>query len=278
MSENQNGIVELKESEKDEVTKRAAITAVIVHEAIRKEGEDELSRHPLALMWSGLAAGLSMGLSLLGKSIITAYMPSQATWAPLISNFGYTIGFLVVILGRQQLFTENTLTAVLPFFHNRNLSCFLTVMRLWIIVLAANLAGIFLFTLTLWRTGIFGQDIKAVFLLLGEESLGMGFWSVFIRGIFAGWLIALMVWLLPAAESARVAIIIIITYLLGLGEFTHIIAGSTEIFCAILEGSASLGTGLIRFFIPTLIGNIFGGVILVAALNHAQAMAGSHKL
>jgi len=276
MKERQDTL-DLKEDEKDEITKRAAITAVIVHEAIRKEGEDELSRHPAALMWSGLAAGLSMGLSFLGKSLITAYMPSQAAWTPLISNFGYTIGFLVVILGRQQLFTENTLTAVLPLFHNRTISYLWTVMRLWIIVLAANLAGVLLFALALWGTDIFGRDVKTAFLLIGEESLAMGFLPVLVKGIFAGWLIALMVWLLPAAESAKVAIIIIITYLLGLGEFAHIIAGSTEIFYVVLDGSASMGEGVFRFFIPTLIGNIIGGVTLVAALNHAQTMAGSRK-
>jgi len=277
MTEEEQDLLELKESEKDEITKRAAISAVIVHESIRKEGEDELSRHPAALWWSGLAAGLSMGLSLLGKALITAYMPTLAVWSPLVTNFGYTIGFLVVILGRQQLFTENTLTAVLPLFQKRSLSYVLPVMRLWIVVLAANLVGIFLFALIIWGTDVFGQEINAVFLLIGEESLRLGFWTTLIKGILAGWLIALMVWLLPAAETARVVIIIIITYLVGLGGFSHIIAGSTEIFYVILAGNTSLGESILRFFIPTLIGNILGGVVLVAALNHAQAMAGTRK-
>jgi len=88
------------------------------------------------------------------------------------------------------------------------------------------------------------------------------------------WLIALMVWLLPAAETARVAIIIVITYLVGLAGFNHIIAGSTTLFYLVANGSTSVGTYLVQFFLPTLLGNIIGGFSLVAALGHAQVVGG----
>jgi formate/nitrite transporter FocA (FNT family) len=95
-----------------------------------------------------------------------------------------------------------------------------------------------------------------------------------MRAIFAGWLIALMVWLLPAAETARVSIIIIVTYLIGIGGFNHIIAGSTTMFYLVVTHSISWGTYLVQFFFPTVLGNMIGGMALVAALGHAQVVGG----
>lgn len=109
---------------------------------------------------------------------------------------------------------------------------------------------------------------------IGAAHIGGSFAIVLLRAIFAGWLIALMVWLLPGAESARVAIIIILTYLVGLGGFNHIVAGSTTMFFLIATKSISWGYYLANFFLPILLGNIIGGVSLVAALGHAQVVGG----
>jgi formate/nitrite transporter FocA (FNT family) len=86
-----------------------------------------------------------------------------------------------------------------------------------------------------------------------------------------------MVWLLPGAESARVSIIIIITYLVGISGFNHIIAGSTTMFFLVVTKSISLGTYVTQFFFPTLLGNVIGGLALVAALGHAQVVGGKEK-
>ena len=83
-----------------------------------------------------------------------------------------------------------------------------------------------------------------------------------------------MVWLLPGAETARVSIIIIVTYLVGISGFDHIIAGSTTTFFLIVTKSISWGTYSAQFFLPTLLGNVLGGVSLVAALGHAQVVGG----
>jgi formate/nitrite transporter FocA (FNT family) len=100
---------------------------------------------------------------------------------------------------------------------------------------------------------------------------------VLVRAIFAGWLIALMVWLLPAAESARVSSFIIVTYLIGISGFNHIIAGSTTMFFLIVTNPISWGTYLVQFFFPTLLGNVIGGLALVAGLGHAQVVGGKEQ-
>ena len=104
----------------------------------------------------------------------------------------------------------------------------------------------------------------------GARRCAGGFGLHFLRGIFAGWLIALVVWLLPAADYARLQIILILTYLVGLAGLAHIIAGSVEVLYLVTTGAASWGSYFGQFMVPTLIGNTLGGVTLVAALNYGQ--------
>lgn len=179
-------------------------------------------------------------------------------------------GILIVVLGRQQLFTENTLTPILPLLHNRDMSTLLKVLRLWSLVLAANITATWLFAVTLARAPLFDAGVQRAFVDLSSLTLGYSFGTTVLKSIFAGWLIALMVWILPAVGSARPFIIIIITYVVGIGGFSHLIAGSVEAFYAVAVGNASWVDYAVRFFLATLIGNVIGGVALVAGLNYGQ--------
>ena len=259
--------------EKKQVEERVAIGANVVYEAIRREGEDELHRPAAALAWSALAAGLSMGFSFIAEALLAAHLPN-APWTPLISRLGYCVGFLIVILGRQQLFTENTLTVILPLLLRKDLTTLVRVVRLWAVVLSANFVGTYLFAMALGSVQLFPPHVHETFTAIGMGHLGASFGIVFTRAIFAGWLIALMVWLLPGAESARVSVIIIITYLVGLGGLNHIIAGSTTMLYLVVTHSISWSTYFTSFFFPTILGNILGGTSLVAALGHAQVVGG----
>jgi formate/nitrite transporter FocA (FNT family) len=149
-----------------------------------------------------------------------------------------------------------------------------SVARLWTVVLLSNLLGAYLFALCIAKIAVFNPHVQQTLLKVSQEGLGDDFGVALRRAVFAGWLIALMVWLLPGAESSRVAVIIIVTYLIGLGGFHHIIAGSNKDFLLVVTGAQSCGYYLLRFFLPTLLGNIIGGVSLVAFLNHAQVVAG----
>jgi formate/nitrite transporter FocA (FNT family) len=263
----------LNRAELKQVEERVAIGAHIVHETIKREGEDEFKRSSLALGWSGLAAGLSMGFSLVAEALLLEHLPS-AGWSPLISKLGYSAGFLIVVLGRQQLFTESTLTAILPLLTKRDLKTAFSVARLWSVVLLANLLGTGIFAWAIARSRIFNPDTVHALILVSVPAPDSTFGIALMRSIFAGWLIAIMVWLLPAAESAKVSIIIIVTYLIGLGGFNHAIAGSTKMLFLIFTGNLSWNYYLGQFLVPTLLGNIIGGVSLVAFLGHAQVVAG----
>jgi hypothetical protein len=181
-----------KRIEEKQVQERVAIGPQVVHETIRREGEEELKRSTSSLAWSGLAAGLSMGFSLVAEGLLADHLPNAA-WAPLISKLGYSVGFLIVILARQQLYTETTLTVILPLLSKRSLTSATGVLRLWSVVLLANLVGTYLFALCIGRIGVFPAHTQQMLIEVSRDATEGNFGIVFVRAIFAGWLIALMV-------------------------------------------------------------------------------------
>lgn len=244
--------------------------ADLIYRSVRQDGEHALSRTSPELMWSGLAAGLSMGFSLIAEGLLRAHLP-DAPWAPLVSKFGYAAGFLIVVLGRQQLFTEQTLTAILPLLARDNpLGTYANVARLWIVVLAANIAGGALFSAATALTPAFSPEMHRAFSHIGHAAMSHDVVTTLIRGIYAGYLIAVMIWLLPGAGAARLWIVVLLAYLVGLGSFSHVIAGSTECLYVVFRGERTLVDYVTRFFLPALVGNAVGGVAFVAALAHAQ--------
>src|SRR5439155_25881166 len=188
------------EKQEDEIIDRTAPPGEVIYEAGYAEGEHELERNSLALAFSGLAAGLSMGFSMVTEGILQHHLPNT-TWQPLITKLGYSVGFLVVTLGRQQLFTKNTLTVILPLLRERKIDIVFNVARLWVIVLVGNLIRAFVFAWLAANSNIFSSEIRDTFSKIGQSSMQADFWTIVIRAAVAGWFIALMVWLLPFAES-----------------------------------------------------------------------------
>ena len=270
--------VDLTHQEEKEVEERSPPRAVVVFETIRREGDLELRRPIISLASSGFAAGLSMGMSLAGEGLLRSLLP-DVKWRPLVDSAGYTLGFLFVVLGRQQLFTENTVTAILPLLDDPDkLGTLWRVARLWLIVLVANLLGAAIFAAAAAHLPIFSAENRAAFLEIGRTAAAPSFAAILVRGIVAGWLIALMVWLLPAADQTRPFIILIVTYIVGLGAFSHIIAGSVEVLYVVAAGHMSLLAYLGHFLLPVFLGNALGGVALVSLLNYGQVVAESRGI
>ncbi len=271
-----DGQDDARQREDDDVDELAAIGSHVVLKTIRKVADEELARPTSALAFSGLAAGLSMGFSLVAEGLLRSRLPDEP-WRPLVTKVGYSLGFLIVILGRQQLFTENTLTPVVPLLQRRDRATLLNVLRLWATVFATNVVGTVAFAYALRHTAAFSPEVRRACLELGREAMEPTTGTVFVKAVFAGWLIALMVWLLPAAEtgSARMGVILILTYVIGLGQLSHAIAGSVDAAYTVFAGDRHWAGYAFHFLLPTVAGNCCGGVGLVAALNYAQVAAGN---
>ncbi|MFN3657769.1 MAG: formate/nitrite transporter family protein [Pseudolabrys sp.] len=245
--------------------------APVIYEVVRRLGEEEIKRPPISLWWSGVAAGLSISFSLLAQAILMQHLP-EAPWQKLVTSLGYSVGFLMVILGRQQLFTESTITAVLPVLKNLTASNLVRMARLWAIVLVANVAGTLFAAVFVTFAMAVPAETKEFMLAISRELKDIGWWQMLFRGVSSGFLIAAMVWMLPAAETAKVAVITLMTWLIAVGSFTHIVAGSMEAWLIVLSGDWTLWQMAAQFFAPVLIGNMIGGTVLFALISYAQVM------
>lgn len=264
----QNNRVQLDENDEiddEDLPSKAAI----VHENIRHEGIQELNRNMAALFLSAVAAGLSIGMCLLVKSEFHLAL-FEKPYSILLESLGYTFGFVIVIMARQQLFTENTLTAVLPILNNPCLQNVKALCRLWVIVLVGNLVGTFLIATFFSQSSVFTTPLQNTFFLITSELINKSVSDLFIGGIISGWIIATMVWMFPTAGEAKLWIIILMTYILSLCGFPHIIIGSVEAFYLIISGNQDWTYFFYPFAIPTLAGNILGGTFLFTLLSHLQ--------
>lgn len=243
--------------------------AMAIHEHIRQDGEKELERDAMALLWSAIAAGLSMGASLLAKGIFHVQLDG-VPGSFLLENLGYTFGFVIVIMARQQLFTENTVTAVLPVMQNPTMGNAGLLMRLWSVVLLGNVVGTGIAAWAFEYMPIFDEETRDAFVKIGMDVMKNSPGEMFANAIISGWIIATMVWMFPAAGAAKIVVIILMTWLIALADTTHIVVGSVEILYLVFNGTLHWSDFFWPFALPTLAGNICGGTFIFALMSHAQ--------
>src|SRR5215216_5854488 len=208
--------------EENKARQEESLDQKITYDVIRREGDKELERPLSGLWWAAVAGGLSMGFTFMTEGLLRSHLP-DAEWRPLIAKLGYPVGFLIITLGSQQLFTENTVTPIVPLLIGYTSKKMQRMTALQLVVLFGNILGALLFAIAVGWTNVFEPKVHEAFRAIGHEALRNGFLTTFASGIFAGWLIALMVWMLPAAAANQVSVISIVTYLIGLGGLAHII-------------------------------------------------------
>ena len=194
-------------------------------------------------------------------------------WAEAISGFGYTTGFHMVILGRLQLFTENTITTVLPFMKHPNMENLMKLFRLWAIVLSANFVGTFIAALFLWLPAFAQPGITEALSELSAHIMSVGAIDNIYRGIPAGILIAAIVWMIPMSRGFSFFTVLTFTYFISIGGFSHVVVGSCEAAYDVLVGNSSVADYFFKFLIPTGLGNILGGTGVFTLLVSAQVKA-----
>ena len=243
-------------------------TANEIYEQVARNGRRELLRPARALALSGIVGGLTMGLTGLGVSVVQAQL-GTAGWAQFIGLLFYPVGFMAVILGRSQLFTENTLYPVALILAERRHVW--TTLRLWSIVFPSNIAGAFLFALLAARTKALQPAALHALTQMGVAAAAPGARHVFWSGVVGGWLIAMVAWMVSGSHSitGSMAVIWVLTFIVGLGHFAHCIATSGEVLAAVLSHGLSPGA-YFRWLLPATFGNIAGGVILVTLLEYGQ--------
>ncbi|WP_424929196.1 formate/nitrite transporter family protein [Amaricoccus tamworthensis] len=260
----------LTREERDHVSKNRRLSSLTVYSVVLKDGEEELDRPKTSLWWSGVAAGIAISSSVLAEGVIRSGLGADHPYLHMIESFGYSFGFVLVIMSRLQLFTENTITVVLPVLaapSRNNLYCSL---RLWAIVFLANMVGTSLTAAIAVHGGVLPLEVLEAIVGISREVAELDPGQTLLRGIPAGFLIAALVWMLPSARGTELFIIVMVTWLIAAGGFTHVVVGSNEIFTLVFSGELTVFSAFIHHILPTLIGNVFGGTGLFAMLAYGQ--------
>jgi formate/nitrite transporter FocA (FNT family) len=269
MAENEGGDHGGKSTSEPETSTR--LSAVEIHDNVLAAAEKELERPVASLFFSSLASGLAIGFSfLLGGYMMSLVSEEHARQAAAVA---YPVGFILVIMARSELFTENTLTPVLAVLDRRDARSVLGTLRLWAVLLAGNLIGTFIYAWVMARTNAIEPTLHPHLMRMAEHSTGAPFGEIFYKAIFAGWLIALLTWVLASTHDsfAQITLIWILTWAIGALGFRHAIVGSVEAFYRALQpGPYTMAQALANAVVPMVLGNAVGGVGLVALLNYAQ--------
>ena len=249
------------------------LTAAQIHQNVLLPAEQEIRRPAAALLLSSFAAGLVIGFSSLAAAFAAQVASDQYEQAAAAA--AYPLGFIFVIMARSELFTENTLVPVIPLLERRNLETLRLLARIWVLLLVGNLIGTVLFAATLGWTQLLQPDVAAELLEIARQATEGGFVKTMYAAVFAGWLMALLAWLLASTTSTLSQMVFtwLCTAPISALHFRHSIVGSTEAFYRAVLGDASWGAMLWGFVTPAVIGNTVGGVLLVALLNYGQVLA-----
>lgn len=262
--------VGLNQREQEDVEELAAPRAPVIYEVVRRQGEEELRRPVGSLFWSGVAGGLTMMASVIAEGALANKLPASIAWRAPVIDLGYSLGFLMVILGRMQLFTEQTIVAVLPIMRRPSWRKFGIVARLWLVVFVANLLGAGAAAALNTHVPMVSHTLLAAMLQVCSHLLGKTPEDVMLQAIPAGFLIASVAWMRGGMTSGHFWVVLSLSYAIALGGFTHVIAGSVETFLLLFAGKIGVVHAFAGLILPALVGNVIGGTGLFALLAHAQ--------
>ncbi len=259
----------LKRDEEKEAVKRSGPESLVLYQAMVLRGEHELNRPATSLFWSGLAAGVAISNSLVAEGALHQRLP-DVPWRDLVTGLGYSIGFIVVILGRLQLFTEHTVVAVMPAIASPSVSNLRKLATLWGLVFIANQLGTLIAAISFAWFGLTSPELTAAMVEVSRPMLDRGFTATLFEAIPAGFLMATIAWMMVAAKTNHFWLVLILTYVIAIGGFAHVIASAVDAYLLALTGNAPALWPLYGFVLPAVIGNIIGGTGLFAVFTFAQ--------
>lgn len=253
----------------DDVDELKAADAKELHRAVREEGEAELDRPAASLLWSALAAGVAINASLVAEGVLQS-ATVEAPWRHLLVSLGYPLGFVIVVLGRMQFFTESTITAMLPLATGPTWRKAARTGRLWALVLVANLAGTALTTLALAKLPLVDPPLRQAMVTVSAAILEHDAAATFCGAIPAGFMIASLAWILPNSREQSFLVIFAVAFIVGAAGFSHSVVGSAEACTLMWAGRIGAGAALAGSILPAVAGNLLGGAGLFALLAHGQ--------
>jgi len=270
----------VEEVQKDVDTTKPKSYREILEEQI-ETGLEEHKRSNLGLLISGFSAGLEVGFSVFLMGVIyTLFFESSSDAAIHVAlAFSYPIGFIFVVIGRSELFTEHTTLAVVPVLNHK--TSFVSLLQLWGVVLTGNLIGGYLFGFLITNIAP-AMDIISyeAFEHLAHKMVKYDWEIILGSATIAGWLMGLLSWLMNSAQDtiSRILMVILVTSTIGIGGLHHSIVGSIEVFTGLITSDSITFEQYVRFQFFATIGNMIGGVFFVAIIKYSHVIPGNNQM
>ncbi len=251
-----------------------APNAAQILRAVIKDGRSELERASLGLAFSGFVAGLCVPFGAMALAVF-ASLTGGVGLVPILFS---PLGFIIVILGKAELFTAHTVSGVAATL--KDFGYWRDLLRLWVVVFAFNLLGTAAFAALVVYGEVLPPSALGYLLEEADKILEFGFWSVVLKGVLGGWLVGLMPWLVASSEStiAEFFSIYALALLIPAAGLPHCIVGSSEFLMSLFSGEISASQYLVGFLAPTTLGNVIGGLVLVTLLNWGQVLGSKKKI
>lgn len=241
-----------------------------------KIGAKRLKRPVIGDAITAFTGGMSVAFGavamVVAASSVDGSIDSPST-ALFLGALVFPVGFIILLVGKTELFTENFLLPVTAVLKGRG--DLRQLGSLWLVTLAFNLLGALLFAILISRDQVLSPGPAEEMIALATHTIEYEIWTAFIKALFAGWLMTTLTWLLVAAVGfgPRMAVIWVIGTLIVLGQFNHVIISAVEIFIAMFLGAdITIGDWFTRNFVPALVGNIIGGLVFETLLQYTQSL------
>jgi len=261
-------------ADRDEEPKPLGQESPEIVEDASKIGRKRLQRPRAGDIVTSIIGGMSVSFGVVAMAWAAASFGATdgPSLAHLVGALAYPVGFVILLVGKGELFTENFLLPVTAVLERRGTLRQLG--ALWVVTLLGNLLGALVFAALISRPDVLDPAPAAVVVESARRAVDYPFWTAFAKALFAGWLMTILTWLLLAAEGLgpRLFLIWLIGTLIILGEFTHVIISGAEVFMASLLGSdVGVDDWMGGTFLPILAGNLIGGIVFVTLLHYVQA-------
>lgn len=245
-----------------------------IYERVLIEADEEMGRPIRELFFSGVAAGFAITITVLLYASLTA----TTDGIPIVGALLYPIGFIYIILGNYQLYTENTLPPVALVLDR--LASVPAMLGMWGTVLAGNLVGGTVGALLLAHSGVMSPEAAVTLTEIAAGGVETAWLDLFSKAVFAGLIVAGVVWVDFGVRSSTTRFLLVYMAFLciPLGGLFHVVVASTEVMYLVFLGELGLLYGVVHFALPVLLGNTLGGVVLVTIINYYQTSDDLHGI
>ncbi|WP_405397134.1 formate/nitrite transporter family protein [Maribacter sp. Asnod2-G09] len=258
--------LEKKSAEIKDGNEYSVILSRVIH-----EGEEIFKIKNKAMFLSAVIAGLEIGFSYFMICALYYLLNGTVDTAIIFKLFAvvYPVGFILVILGKSALFTEQTSVLALPMLNGQR--SIWELFRVWGVVILGNIIGGNIFAVFI---GLLAPHLhlftEETMVEIGTHVVKEGSWVLLASAIVAGWLMGLLTWLLNSTMNSltRVVLIIMITGVIGFGGFHHSIVGNIEVFGAFLHSNDISFLDYLWFLFLALLGNSIGGAVVVGLFKY----------